>query len=174
MITISGWREGTDSAPMLFSASTTDYDRILLEPSSYPSCNAPSHHPDSTLHTHDVSTSITLARAVPHDHDNTTIVLSSSPDSPSSSSALLRVDENGMPSLNHNSPKSVPSRGATRGSTETSAKTMHIPTPNPRDSPSAIRGNVTVPPDLPPLFPLPRSVSDVAIASPSHGQHNIA
>ena len=35
---------GTDCAPTRFSPSTGDDDRILLEPSSYPLCNIPSHH----------------------------------------------------------------------------------------------------------------------------------
>ena len=42
--------QGTDAAPIAFSASTDDLDRILLQSSSYPSCNIPSHHPDSTAH----------------------------------------------------------------------------------------------------------------------------
>ena len=35
--------QGTDSAPTAFSASTGDYDDILLQPSSYPLCNIPGH-----------------------------------------------------------------------------------------------------------------------------------
>ena len=120
----------TDSAPTRFSASTTDYDRILLEPSSYPSCNIPGHHPDSTLHAHDVSISITFPRAVTHDHDDTALVLSSSPDTPSlAADAPLRAHENliDVPPLDITSPNSVPTR-ATHGSEETSAEKIHLPT----------------------------------------------
>jgi hypothetical protein len=44
-----GLHEGTDAAPTNFSASTRDFEQILVQPSSYPSCNIPSHHPDSTI-----------------------------------------------------------------------------------------------------------------------------
>jgi len=42
--------QGTNAAPNQFYASldpTDDFDDILRQPSSYPSCNIPSHHPDS-------------------------------------------------------------------------------------------------------------------------------
>ena len=42
--------QGTDAAPTAFSASTTYWDDILFEPSSYPCCNLASHRPDSTAH----------------------------------------------------------------------------------------------------------------------------
>ena len=124
--------QGTDSAPTRFSASTTDYDRILLEPSSYPSCNIPGHHPDSTSHAHDVSISTTFPRTVPHDHDNTALVLSRNPDTPSlSAHAPLRAHENftDVLSLDNTSLKTLPAH-ATHGSTETSANPMHFPIPD--------------------------------------------
>jgi hypothetical protein len=114
--------QGTDSSPTHFSASTTDYDRILLEPSSYPSCNVPDHHPDTTLHSPGALTSTTFARVVPHDPVNREpipTVLSRDPDMPSlSARAPLRVDENltNVSLLDNTSPKSVPTR-APPGST---------------------------------------------------------
>jgi hypothetical protein len=40
----------TDSAPTQFSAFTYDEARILKDPSSYPFCDEPDHHPDWTPH----------------------------------------------------------------------------------------------------------------------------
>ena len=57
---------GTDSAPTRFSASTDDVDRIFWRPSSYPTCNVPGHHPD-TSPIHD-SASPTFPPAVLHDN----------------------------------------------------------------------------------------------------------
>jgi hypothetical protein len=42
--------QGTDAAPTAFSASTFEYESILLDPSSYPCCNLAGHRPDSTAH----------------------------------------------------------------------------------------------------------------------------
>ena len=42
----------TDAAPSAFLPSTDFFDRILLQPSSYPSCDIPSHRPDSTAQLH--------------------------------------------------------------------------------------------------------------------------
>ena len=66
--------QDTDSAPTQFSASTRDWDDILLDPSSYPLCKVSDHHSDSTPHTHDVGVSAILARAIPHDPNNTTFI----------------------------------------------------------------------------------------------------
>ncbi|KAF8265176.1 hypothetical protein EI94DRAFT_371145 [Lactarius quietus] len=86
-----------DFVPNQLSASTGDLDHILCEPSSYPVCNIPSHHPRSIPHIHDDSASQASARAVPHDHNNTSLTPSfriSSPDAPSSFAHVpLRVDE---------------------------------------------------------------------------------
>src|SRR6266702_4354189 len=166
----------TVSAPTQFSSSTTDHDQILLEPSSYPFCNIPCHHPDSTHHIHDVSASTTFACAVPHDHDNTALVpsfLSSSSDTLSSARAPFRVDENltDVPPLDNNnisvlvslqlvdqttikscripatSPNPINTR-ATPGSIDTSAKTMHLSTPDPSAStPPPKSKATTTPPD---------------------------
>ena len=87
----------TDCAPTQFSASTGDGDDILWEPSSYPVCNIPGHHPDSPAHIHDDNTPTTPVRTALHDHDNTTLVpsiISRSPDTTSASAhSPLRVDE---------------------------------------------------------------------------------
>ena len=58
----------TNCAPTAFSASTSDEDYILEQPSTYPLCNIPGHHPNSTDHTHDVSASTATARPVQEDN----------------------------------------------------------------------------------------------------------
>jgi len=70
--------QGTNTAPTRFSASTSNRDVILREPSSYPVCNVAGH-------IHDDSASTTLPPTVLH--DNTALVTASpaSPDAPSSS-----------------------------------------------------------------------------------------
>ena len=42
--------QDTDAAPTSFCDSTPDFDPILRQPSSYPLCNIPSHHPISSHH----------------------------------------------------------------------------------------------------------------------------
>ncbi|KAH8988626.1 hypothetical protein EDB92DRAFT_1871599 [Lactarius akahatsu] len=73
----------TDSAPTRFSATTTDYDRILLRPSSYPSCIVPGHHPGLTPHIRGDSAFTTFVHIV---HNNTVPdpALLSSSETPSS------------------------------------------------------------------------------------------
>ncbi|KAN0140480.1 hypothetical protein V8E53_001689 [Lactarius tabidus] len=87
----------TNAAPALFSTSTDDEDRILWEPSSYPVCNVPGHHSDSTPLIHDGSAPATFSCADLHDRDTTALVpsfLARSPASTSASSnAPLRVRE---------------------------------------------------------------------------------
>jgi hypothetical protein len=68
----------TDSAPTAFSASTGDKDTILFQPSSYPLCNIPGHHPESTPHNHDASTPSAIVHAVLCDDTQ----LASTPDAP--------------------------------------------------------------------------------------------
>src|SRR5216683_1941052 len=41
--------QGTDAAPTAFDASTAYFDSILDQLSSYPSCNIPSHHSNSSV-----------------------------------------------------------------------------------------------------------------------------
>ena len=62
--------EGTDSAPILFSASTGDGDDILKQPSSYSLCNIPGHHPDSPTLIHDIDASSVPGSAPLHVDDN--------------------------------------------------------------------------------------------------------
>jgi hypothetical protein len=87
--------QDTDSAPTRFSVSTDDNDDVLKDPTSYPVCKVSSHHSDSTLHIHDDDAPATIARTVPHDHNNTALVTPfSSPDLPPSSTHTPRcVDE---------------------------------------------------------------------------------
>ena len=83
----------TDSAPTAFSAYTSDKDDILREPSTYPLCNIPGHHPDSTAHIHDGSPST----ATPHPvlHYNNALDPTFPPDAPSLSvTTPVLADEN--------------------------------------------------------------------------------
>ena len=102
--------QDTDSAPTRFSASTDDRDIILLNTSSYPVCKVPDHRSNSALHIHNENASMTLAHAVPHDHNNTASVTSpANPDPPSSSThAPLPVDETLIDALPLNSQISIP------------------------------------------------------------------
>ena len=63
--------QDTDSAPTQFSAFTGDWNNILVHPFSYPVCKVPDHHFDTTPHIHDDGVSVTLARTIPHDLNNT-------------------------------------------------------------------------------------------------------
>ena len=62
--------EGTDCSPRLFSASTCDRDENLNLSSSYPLCNIPDHHPDSSILIHDVDASSVLGSAPLHVDDD--------------------------------------------------------------------------------------------------------
>ncbi|KAF8261753.1 hypothetical protein EI94DRAFT_1745273 [Lactarius quietus] len=88
--------QSTDSAPTHFSASTGDEDDALYEPSSYPLCNIPGHHPDTTPHVHNVSASTFIPRAVLYD-DAALVSVSpaGTPDVPSASVSALHVDDLG-------------------------------------------------------------------------------
>ena len=89
---------GTNSDLNGLSALTTDHDGILWLPSSYPLCDVPGHHPDSTNSVHVDSASTAFAPAAPHNHSNTAppvpSFLSGSPYTPSSPPHPLCVDEN--------------------------------------------------------------------------------
>ena len=150
--------QDTDSAPTRFSASTTDYDRILKEPSSYPSCSVPSHHPQSTPHIRDVFVPTDLARVAQHDHENIALTpsfLASSPYTPSSTA--LRLDENhrDMSPLDNTSPNPAFAR-ATYGSIGTSAERMRLSTRNP----SASNPPTPMAPTSPPGAVAPQHIAD--------------
>jgi len=86
--------QDTDSAPIRFFASTSDQDDILWRLPSYPLCNIPGHHPDSTPHIHD-SASTTFPPTVLHDDAALVPASVANPDAPSSSVPAPRhVDEN--------------------------------------------------------------------------------
>ena len=94
--------QGTGSAPTRFSASTPDHDEIFSEPFSYPLCNVPGHHPDSTPHIHDGSAS---TPTVLHDNAALAFVSLAGPDASSSSvPAPTHVDESltNVPPLDNN------------------------------------------------------------------------
>ena len=86
--------QDTDSIPTQFSASTEDWAVILRNPSSYPVCNVPGHHSNSTPH---IPASPTFECTVPRAYDNTVPIpslLAGGPDtSPLLAHAPLRVDE---------------------------------------------------------------------------------
>jgi hypothetical protein len=116
----------TDSAPTAFDASTGDDDSILWGISSYPLCNIPDHHPDSTTHTHDVPASATIPRAVLHDNDAPVPPPPTDVPSPSVPTSPIHVDETSMdaPLLDNNTsaPASFhPPRQTTTGSVHDSA-----------------------------------------------------
>ena len=147
--------EATKSAPTQFSPSTGDWDDILGNPSSYPVCNVPGHHPYSTP---DIHTSATVVYSVPHDYDNTAPVTSFLARRPPSAHAPLRVDESFADSspLNNiiSSPASLQpidritretcsilatspnpvTTHATHGSIDTSARAMRLSTAEPSAS----------------------------------------
>jgi hypothetical protein len=82
----------TDSAPAAFDASTGDEEGILYLRSSYPLCNIPGHHPDSTTHIPDDSASTPIPRSVLH--DDVALATTYPPDPPSPSvPAPLLIDE---------------------------------------------------------------------------------
>ena len=75
----------TDSAPILFSASTGYWDDILRYSSSYPVCKVPDHSSDSTPHSHPDDDSATPTRAIFHDPTSAAFFPSiTSPDPPQS------------------------------------------------------------------------------------------
>ena len=87
--------QGPDSTPTQPSASIDLVDAILWNPSAYPTCNFPGHHPDST-HIHDDSASPTFPPAFLHANASP---LSASPACTAHESspfvpAPLHVDEN--------------------------------------------------------------------------------
>ncbi|KAN0140428.1 hypothetical protein V8E53_001637 [Lactarius tabidus] len=64
--------------------------------SSYPLCNIPDHHPDSTTRIRDVSVSTTIPRAVLHDNDALVPPFSADVPSPSGLTSPIHVDETPM------------------------------------------------------------------------------
>jgi hypothetical protein len=121
----------TDFVPTLFTTSTDDRGVIQWDPSSYPVCKVPDHCSDSTPHVHEDDALMTMARAIPHDHNNTAFVPSlASPDPPSSSTyAPLPVDESltGAPPLDNQI--SVPA--SARPISQTMTESHPIPTSSP-------------------------------------------
>jgi hypothetical protein len=153
--------QGTDSAPTRFSASTGDRDRILMTPTSYPLCNVPGHHSDSTPNIHAGTGSGTSARAVSHVSERITPVtsfLSGSPDPPSASAlsplrVLAPLDENTFISdqarttteFRSDSSDRIPT-GATQCSLYISPRMTYLLTPEPRASPIPTKSNRSTPP----------------------------
>ena len=97
--------QDADPALSRLSAFSADED-LSLRSFSFPLCDTPSHHSDSTAHIHDVSASTTIARAVQYD---SAALLPASPPStlsvpPLSAPVPLHVDENitNVPRLNNN------------------------------------------------------------------------
>ncbi len=132
--------QDTDSVPTRFSACTSDQDRILFYPSSYPLCNVPGHHPDSTLDMHDDSASTTTVL-----HDSAAVAPASpaSPNAPSSPvPTLLHVDESftTVPSLDND--RYIP--GSFPAAHPTIIESLRIPVTSPDPATAgAIRDIVT-------------------------------
>ena len=140
----------TDAASTQFSASTTEEDWLPFDPTSYPLCNIPGHHPDSKPHIHDDSASTIVARTILH--DNAVLVSASlaSLDAPSSSvhaplhviNSLMDVPESFHPV--HQTAIENPRIAAAsqdpvtarviKGGIDTSARTIPLSTPEPSAS----------------------------------------
>ena len=132
----------TDCAPTEFSASTIDEDPILKYPSTYPLCNIPGHHPHQAAHTHDVSASTAIPRAVPQ--DNTALDPTFPPDASSLSvTTPILTDENtvDVPQIDNNLVSAPSSSCAIQTATETLHDSATSPDPtaavDTRDNPSA-------------------------------------
>jgi hypothetical protein len=125
--------QGTDSAPTHFSTSTDYWDFILADPTSYPVCKVPGHFYESTPHIHDDDGPATIARAIPHDPNNTAFVPSLTCPDPSSSSthAPLPVNESLIDALGLNNLISVQSFTQPIGPTTTEACRMSTISPSP-------------------------------------------
>ena len=88
----------TDSVPTAFSASTCEDNDILRQQNSYPLCNIPGHHPDSTPQIHDASTSLPISRADLCDNPAplTPSIVSTPNSSFLSLTTSIHVDENAL------------------------------------------------------------------------------
>jgi hypothetical protein len=120
--------QDTDCAPTQFSYSTEDVDDMLRRPSSYPLCNIPDHHPDSTTHGHDVqvSASETFVRDVLHVHDNTAQIPSSLVGSNFSLPVQTTLGSRHIPPTSTNNPLTSLT---IHGIADASPKATHLPTP---------------------------------------------
>jgi len=121
--------QDTDAAPTRFSASTSNRDRMLFYPTSYPVCNIAGH-------IHDDSASTTFVRTVLHDYAALPSASLASPDAPSSCvPALLHVVE---------SLADVPRLDSFHPAHQTTTESLRIPvaSPDPATA-SAIRDIVS-------------------------------
>ncbi|KAN0140464.1 hypothetical protein V8E53_001673, partial [Lactarius tabidus] len=139
--------QGTDSAPARYSSSTGEYDKILYDPTSYPVCKVPGHHPDTTSRIHDDHAATAFPPAIPHDRDKIPLVpsLPTPYPPPSSTYASLPVDEmpTDAPLVDSNLPLPVQTTSedpiipsslnlaTSRGSIDTYQRTMVQSTPEP-------------------------------------------
>ena len=161
--------QDTDSAPIHFSASTSDHSDILRQPSSYPLCKVPSHHSNSKAHIHADDASTTIVRAIPHDQNIPASPSISSPDSDSISAsgcvplrvhesltnvslldddASMSVQTHTTTELRSNSPYPVTS-GATHGcldTSQTSPRITHLSTLQPAVSRVPPKSNASTSP----------------------------
>jgi hypothetical protein len=138
----------TDSAPTRFSAFTSGRNKILWQPSAYPLCTVPGHHPESIPHIHEdsASTSFVLVDD-PHDNNDVASVLGpfclDSPDPPPLFTDVPPLENNisgsvSLQPVDHTANKShcIPTTllnpvttCATQGNVDTSSRTTHISTP---------------------------------------------
>ncbi len=162
-----------DATPTRFSAPTSDREVSWWKPSSYPSCNIPGHHPDSTPHVRDVSTPTTFTRAVlRHNAALVPASLASTPNAPSSSvPASLRIDENPayVPPLGNNIsvPVSLPP------AYQTTTESFHIPATSPDSATAGATRDIdtsarTMPPTTPETSTPLSSASSTGAVPPRH------
>ena len=131
----------TASAPIRFSASTSDEDDILWFPSSYPACKVPHHSSNLTPHIHEADAPTTIPRGIPRVH--TFFPSLAGPYSPSSSiHTPLPVDETFTDVLPLDYQISIPF--STRVICQTTSEGCRMPTtsspsPSPKSNASASR-----------------------------------
>ncbi|KAI9434046.1 hypothetical protein H4582DRAFT_2101139 [Lactarius indigo] len=107
-----------EAAPTRFSATTGNQDDVLRRPSSYPLCNIPGHHPDSTPQIHDDSASATFA------HIASSVSIASLDAFSSSVPSPLHIvhDPTDVPSLNN----VIYAPGSFHGARQTSIESLRI------------------------------------------------
>ena len=159
--------KGTDSAPTRFSAFTSGRNEILVQPSAYPLCTVPGHHPESTPHIYEDSASTSFALVEdPHDNNDAVNFLVpfclDSPDPPSMFADAPPLENNmsvsvSLKPVEHTTNKRhscIPATllnpvttCATLGNINTSSRTTHISTPEPSASTPPRTRASTSPPD---------------------------
>jgi hypothetical protein len=124
--------QDTNSAPIQFDASTDDSSHILGDPFSYPVCNLPGHHPDSTPHIYDDSAPTTSARIVLSRLDNPALIPSFLARRPGSTSSPVHAPHRIDGSIDAPHPDEIISPSS---QTVFESRRFHLSTPEPSASP---------------------------------------